>query len=50
MKPIKSLLAAALCAALSLQAQAFSQETHKRIAMDAVRYMQLNPGSTNRAC
>ena len=49
MKPLKFVLAAVFGAGLSLQAQAFSQETHRRIAMDAVRYMQLNPGSTNYA-
>jgi hypothetical protein len=38
---------AALSMGLSLEAQAFSQETHRRIAMDAVNYMKANPTTTN---
>lgn len=33
--------------ALASSAQAFNQETHKRIAIDAVRYMQRHPDTTN---
>ena len=47
----KSLLAIAASAALfsAGQAQAFLQDTHKRIAQDAVAYMQANPTTTNYA-
>lgn len=43
---------AAVTAALltaALPAQAFLQETHKRIVQDAVSYMRANPGTTNYA-
>ena len=49
MKLSTSLLLAVLAAAPLSEASAFAQETHKRIAMDAVRYMQQNPGTTNYA-
>ena len=47
----QSLLAFATSAALLAagQAQAFLQDTHKRIAKDAVAYMQANPTTTNYA-
>ena len=32
-----------LAAGIAVDAQAFSQETHKRIAIDAVNYMKANP-------
>lgn len=38
-----------LAAGVTTQAQAFSQETHKRIAIDAVNYMKANPNTTNYA-
>jgi len=44
---MKALLIAGMCCVLANQANAFAQETHKRIAMDAVAYMQRNPSSTN---
>ncbi len=46
---MKALLILGACVALfpHQEASAFSQATHKRIAIDAVRYMQKNPGSTN---
>ena len=37
---------ATLSMGLSLEAQAFSQETHRRIAIDAVNYMKANPTTT----
>jgi len=43
----KLALIAAVTAGLATEASAFSQETHKRIAMDAVNYMKNNPGTTN---
>lgn len=49
MKTIPALMVAALAAAPLTEASAFAQETHKRIAMDAVRYMQQNPTTTNYA-
>lgn len=33
----------------AMDANAFSQETHRRIAMDAVNYMKANPSTTNYA-
>ncbi|HEX5276991.1 MAG TPA: hypothetical protein VFW42_04910 [Fluviicoccus sp.] len=47
MNRLTTLAVAALTAAVSLNASAFSQETHKRIAIDAVNYMKANPGTTN---
>lgn len=47
MRTLKLLALSLVATALCQEAQAFAQITHKRIAMDAVRYMQLNPGSTN---
>jgi len=38
-----------LALGLAMEAQAFSQETHKRIAIDAVNYMKANPTTTNYA-
>ncbi len=40
------LAAALLVAGLSSNAQAFSQQTHKRIVLDAIAYMQQNQNST----
>lgn len=40
------LLAATFLLITANQAQAFSQETHKRIVIDAVNYMQQHPSST----
>ncbi|QNM96928.1 phospholipase [Chitinimonas koreensis] len=40
-------LAAACC--LAAPAHAFTQETHRRIVLDAVAYMQANPSTTNFA-
>lgn len=46
----KGLLLVAMAAAMfSTQASAFQQITHKRIAQDAVAYMQANPSTTNYA-
>ena len=47
MNRLTTLAVAALAATVSLNASAFSQETHKRIAIDAVNYMKANPGTTN---
>jgi len=44
-----ALALALLAGAVSHDVHAFAQETHRRIAMDAVRYMQQHPGSTNYA-
>lgn len=46
---LTSLLLASSLASVSQQANAFSQETHKRIVIDAVNYMQQNPNSTEYA-
>ncbi len=43
----KLALIVAVTAGLATEASAFSQETHRRIAMDAVNYMKANPGTTN---
>ena len=43
----KLALLTVLTAGLALDASAFSQETHRRIAQVAVAYMQANPGTTN---
>jgi hypothetical protein len=43
----KLALVAAVTAGLAMEASAFSQETHRRIAIDAVNYMKNNPGTTN---
>jgi hypothetical protein len=48
----KALISLSLAAATLLtagQAAAWSQQTHKRIVVDAVNYMQANPGTTNYA-
>jgi len=45
----KQLIAATLLLLSTSQAQAFSQETHKRIVLDAVNYMQQHPASTEYA-
>lgn len=42
-------MAATLLLLSTSQAQAFSQETHKRIVLDAVNYMQQHPASTEYA-
>ncbi|HQV80869.1 MAG TPA: hypothetical protein PLW69_07850, partial [Agitococcus sp.] len=50
MKNISKLICGlTLAAGVVTQAQAFSQETHKRIAIDAVNYMKANPSTTNYA-
>jgi hypothetical protein len=50
MKNINKLICGlTLAAGVVTQAQAFSQETHKRIAIDAVNYMKANPSTTNYA-
>ena len=48
---MKLFSALALCTAtlVAQQASAFTQETHRRIAMDAVNYMKANPTTTNYA-
>ncbi|WP_374535774.1 hypothetical protein [Chitinimonas taiwanensis] len=47
---LTTLLSGALLAlGLIAPAQAFTQETHRRIVLDAVGYMQANPASTNYA-
>ncbi|MDO8329589.1 MAG: hypothetical protein Q7T36_03880 [Fluviicoccus sp.] len=48
---MKLLSALTLAAAtfVAQQASAFTQETHRRIAMDAVNYMKANPTTTNYA-
>ena len=43
---VRSLLLAGLAVAAA-DASAFSQETHRRIVIDAVNYMKANPGTTN---
>jgi len=47
MSRLSAFTAALLAATVSLDASAFSQETHKRIAIDAVNYMKNNPSTTN---
>ncbi|MFZ5722272.1 MAG: phospholipase, partial [Pseudomonadota bacterium] len=49
MKQIATALLAAGVAFAATDVQAFSQETHKRIAIDAVNYMRANPTTTNYA-
>jgi hypothetical protein len=50
MKNINKLICGlTLATGVVTQAQAFSQETHKRIAIDAVNYMKANPSTTNYA-
>jgi hypothetical protein len=44
-----ALCAATALAATSMDASAWSQETHRRIAIDAVNYMKANPTTTNYA-
>lgn len=44
-----SLLAAGTLMAVSVDASAWSQEVHRRIAIDAVNYMKANPTTTNYA-
>ena len=44
-----SLLAAATLTTVSVEASAWSQEVHRRIAIDAVNYMKANPTTTNYA-
>lgn len=44
-----SLLAGSLLLGASLEASAWSQETHRRIAIDAVNYMKAHPDTTNYA-
>lgn len=43
----KTLAALAVTAGIASQASAFTQETHRRIVLDAVNYMKANPGTTN---
>ena len=45
----KALCGLTLATGIAVDAQAFSQETHKRIAIDAVNYMKANPTTTNYA-
>lgn len=45
----KLICATTLTFGLAMEAQAFSQEVHKRIAIDAVNYMKANPSTTNYA-
>ena len=40
MNRLSAFALAAVAATVSLDASAFSQETHRRIAMDAVNYMR----------
>ncbi len=40
-------MALTMAAGLAVEAQAFTQETHRRIVIDAVNYMRDNPASTN---
>ena len=42
----KTLISAAFLVACSSNVHAFSQETHKRIVIDAVNYMQQHPSTT----
>lgn len=49
MNRLSAFALAAIAATVSLDAAAFSQETHKRIAIDAVNYMKANPATTNYA-
>ncbi|HET8730855.1 MAG TPA: hypothetical protein VFM34_07085 [Moraxellaceae bacterium] len=44
-----SLLAASALMGVSVDASAWSQEVHRRIAIDAVNYMKANPTTTNYA-
>lgn len=46
---ICTLLASATALFTATNASAFSQETHRRIAIDAVNYMKANPSTTNYA-
>ncbi len=46
-KTIQLACLAAVSMGVTLDAQAFAQETHRRIAMDAVSYMKANPTTTN---
>ncbi|CAH9059721.1 hypothetical protein PSECIP111854_02463 [Pseudoalteromonas sp. CIP111854] len=43
---MKKIILCALLGTLALNVHAFSQETHKRIVVDAVNYMAQNPSST----
>ena len=45
----KALCGLTLATGIAVDAQAFTQETHKRIAIDAVNYMKANPTTTNYA-
>ena len=45
----KTLISAAFLVACSSNVHAFSQETHKRIVIDAVNYMQQHPSTTQYA-
>jgi hypothetical protein len=45
----RTLIAAAALTGVSLEASAWSQEVHRRIAIDAVNYMKANPTTTNYA-
>ena len=48
-KAVLSLVAAATLLGTAVEAQAWSQEVHRRIVIDAVNYMKANPGTTNYA-
>ncbi|MDN3577134.1 phospholipase [Chitinimonas viridis] len=49
MKLARLLAGVAVACCLTAPVHAFSQETHRRIVIDAVAYMQANPGTTNFA-
>ena len=47
MKSVLSLGVLTLALSVAMPASAFQQETHRRIAMDAVAFMKNNPDKTN---
>lgn len=49
MKRIACSLLMSAAALTAVEAQAFSQDTHRRIVVDAVNYMKANPSTTNYA-
>ncbi len=49
MRIIATMIAGALALAIGGQAHAWSQETHRRIVLDAVQYMKNNPATTRYA-
>ncbi|MFZ5722273.1 MAG: phospholipase [Pseudomonadota bacterium] len=46
-RALATLVASGLALGIAGETQAFSQETHKRIVIDAVNYMRANPTTTN---